>query len=201
MGKVTQDPAKVSVPGGQLRLFIAADPPPAWRAEVAALAATAPPALAAWRWLPAAQYHLTLRFLGAVPAAALADLRPALTALAAATPALSLGASHWGVFPSARGARVLWLGIAGDLARLARPLACLFPQWGDPARPFQPHLTLARSRRAPLPVDPATLAALPLPVTPWPCRAITLYQSVLAPHGSTYTPLHTTPLAGEDFAL
>lgn len=60
------------------------------------------------------------------------------------------------------------------------------------ARPFWPHLTLARVKRG------ARVGALaveePPPATPFEARELTLYRSTLRPQGALYEPLARTRL-------
>jgi RNA 2',3'-cyclic 3'-phosphodiesterase len=105
------------------------------------------------------QWHLTLQFLGnAFDIDAVAD---ALAGVTARTGAVRLGGA--GAFPNAKRARVLWLGVAtgGDFlsalaAEVARALASL--GFEPEARPYHPHLTLARCRKAAVDARPCIAA-------------------------------------------
>lgn len=103
------------------------------------------------RWLDVSGMHLTLQFLGEVPAPAVAPLGAALEgALAgAAAPRLALGSA--GAFPDLRRARVLWIGLRTEgaaLPALHRAVGQALGAAGYPPdrRPFQPHLTVGRVR-------------------------------------------------------
>ena len=134
---------------GALRLFLALALAEEQRAALAALRREFPGALdSCARWSPAANLHLTMRFLGDWPAARLPELRAALAALRAEAAPVRLRAP--GCFPARGRARVLWAGIEpaaalsachAEVTRLLRPLG--FPA---PARAFAPHITLARFR-------------------------------------------------------
>lgn len=54
------------------------------------------------------------------------------------------------------------------------------------ARPFWPHLTLARVKRS---ARAAPLAAPPPPAEPFEAGEVTLYRSTLRPRGALYEPL------------
>jgi 2'-5' RNA ligase len=59
-------------------------------------------------------------------------------------------------------------------------------------RPFWPHVTLARAKRAERRVAP--LAAAPPPLGAIECARLTLYRSTLRPQGALYEPLGGTAL-------
>jgi 2'-5' RNA ligase len=100
--------------------------------------------------------HLTLCFLGSVPACAVDAIAAACRSVAgAARLALGLGEAVW--LPSARHPRVLAVdledaggGLAGGLGQLQATLAAALVAggWYEPeTRPFRPHVTVARVRR------------------------------------------------------
>jgi 2'-5' RNA ligase len=173
-----------------LRLFVAVDLPVAERLRLAALAAP----MAGARWTPTSDLHLTLRFLGAVPDDGVDALAGALARIAAPTFVLALAGV--GVFPplaSRKAAHVLWAGIAPSpqLAALKATIdGALAP---DPeARPYSPHVTLARLKHAPA----TALAALldrhrALAGPPFPVTAFHLYES----RGGAYTILRSFGLS------
>jgi RNA 2',3'-cyclic 3'-phosphodiesterase len=134
-----------------VRLFVAVAPP---AEEVAALDAALGSRDEQLRWVPPDQWHLTLVFCGEVAASVVPELTDRLARAAARTPALSLRLSAGGTFPKqAARARVLWVGLDGDmptLSRLAERCAAAARRCGIDVehRPFRPHLTLARARQA-----------------------------------------------------
>ncbi|MBF0282882.1 MAG: RNA 2',3'-cyclic phosphodiesterase [Magnetococcales bacterium] len=181
-----------------LRLFVSLDPPEAARQAVMEAVQAARPLLPpGWNWSAAAKLHLTLRFIGETGASLLPEFRRILEEVAAAHPPLTLTLGGWGAFPHFARPRVLWLGVADDppgtLVALARELARRLP--GDDAKPFQPHLTLARTQEPPL-LSPEIPDALPPVQTSWSAGEIRLLRSTLTPRGSVYTPLHRARLGG-----
>ncbi len=96
--------------------------------------------------------HITLKFLGNVPATLVPEIeRLAAPAVGGYRP-FRVVISGLGVFPSADSPRVIWLGITGDvtpLSKLAVSLDEALARLNLPreARAFSPHLTLARVRR------------------------------------------------------
>ncbi|MEV4558419.1 RNA 2',3'-cyclic phosphodiesterase [Kitasatospora sp. NPDC049285] len=131
-----------------LRVFVALAPPDDAKDE---LARALQPAYASYprlRWNRIEDWHITLAFLGELPATAVPLLRSAIADAAASHPALQLGLRGGGHFDE----RLLWAGIDGDLDGL-RGLAADVRDLvrscgiGFRDRPLHPHLTLARARR------------------------------------------------------
>ena len=97
--------------------------------------------------------HLTLHFLGQLPAPQVQDLIPRLVPIVETHQPIRLLARGVGAFPSISRAQVLWAGITGsDLPRLIALQGDLgggIRQASVPVedRPFRPHLTLARVAR------------------------------------------------------
>ncbi|WP_058043741.1 RNA 2',3'-cyclic phosphodiesterase [Streptomyces roseifaciens] len=133
-----------------MRLFAAVIPPQAavdeLAAEVAQLRAALPERHGRLRWTHPATWHFTLAFLGEVDEALLPELSECLASAAHRHPAHELRFAGGGRF----GDRILWVGATGSLetlAGLARSATTAARQAGvhmDDARPFRPHLTLAR---------------------------------------------------------
>jgi 2'-5' RNA ligase len=134
-----------------MRLFVAITPPPVALGELEAAVA---PVRGQWpelRWTGHPDWHVTLAFLGEIGEPAAGRLAPRLERAAARHHPLQLALAGAGAFPSAARARVLWCGLSGDraeLARLAASVAAAARRAGaGPAAPeqaFRPHLTLAR---------------------------------------------------------
>lgn len=167
-------------PDPTARIFVGVWPPPE---VLAVLSSLDRPALDAVRWTAPEQWHVTVAFLGHVALSQIDDVGAALvaaTARAAAPPEARLG-------PSTRrlGRFVLCVPVHGldELAVSVRSaLGALLPDAGLD-RPFDGHLTLARSRghRA----LPATLAGAPVEAR-WRVREVDLVRSELDPSGARY---------------
>ncbi|MGZ8628762.1 MAG: RNA 2',3'-cyclic phosphodiesterase, partial [Actinomycetota bacterium] len=106
--------------------------------------------------------------------------------------------SELGAFPSARRARVLWIGLEDPGRRLAAIAASLderlardFP---PEQRPFAAHLTLARFD-PPVPVV-EELATTTVESPPFPVDRVVLYRSHLRRPAPVYEPLEAFPLTG-----
>jgi RNA 2',3'-cyclic 3'-phosphodiesterase len=177
----------------RLRLFVALDLP---AAAVDALARfrdeAADPAV--WRPLDAATFHVTLAFLGHRPEAEVAAVSEVLTALAPREPpALALGD---GLLLPPRRARVLTVALVDDgaLALLQAEVSDRLAAAGvyEPeARPFRPHVTVARLR--PGARAPRALDAAPDPVA-FSAGDVVLYRSRPGRGGARYDPLVTRRL-------
>ncbi|MFE0462644.1 RNA 2',3'-cyclic phosphodiesterase [Kitasatospora sp. NPDC058965] len=144
-----------------LRVFVALAPPDDAKDE---LARALQPACARYpqlRWNRIEDWHITLAFLGELPATAVPLLRSTVAGAAASHPALQLGLRGGDHFDG----RLLWSGIDGDLAglhALATDVRQLVRSCGIdfPDRVLRPHLTLARARRDDPTSVPETAAAL-----------------------------------------
>jgi 2'-5' RNA ligase len=122
------------------KLFIAVDLPAYVTAELALLQ---PPRTAGVRLARPGQMHLTLHYLGR---AGVERTAAALEAVEA--PAFPLTFEGMGRFPSAGGAVTLWAGVVGSPALLGLHGAVADALAGEgfrpEARPYHPHVTLAR---------------------------------------------------------
>ena len=103
------------------------------------------------RWVPAAQRHLTFHFFDELPEDRVDDVRGAAGAAAAGVSCFDLELEGFGCFPPRGPAKVIWVGCgAGSeaLVALADAISLALSSRGFPgdARPFSPHLTLARAR-------------------------------------------------------
>lgn len=144
------------------------------------------------RWSKADDAHLTLKFLGDVSSEQLPEIVSAFQGVSQKTPPLTLRVVGVGGFPDLDQARVIWLGVQGDLAGL-RDLhshleAALTPLGFEPERrKFFPHITLGRSRRNPVAVDVSRVGTF----SPVHFRVdrLTLMKSELRPEGAVYSPL------------
>jgi 2'-5' RNA ligase len=148
-----------------------------------------------FRWTPAANLHLTVRFLGQVELRVAVGIAERVAATRPRSFEVRLG--DVGVFKRGRLARVVWLGVVGgetEMAELAAvvEIECVREGLEPERRRFSAHLTLARAR----PRDgarPPSLAAPPdLPA--WRPSELVLYRSHLGRGGSVYEPLQTVRL-------
>lgn len=143
-----------------------------------------------FRWVPAANLHLTVRFIGGIERDLVAGIADRLAGTHLSAFELALG--DLGTFKRGRLVRVAWLGMSAGV-EAARDLAahveaaCVAAGLEAEKRPFQAHLTLARARAR----VGAALPQLPDPpqLRPWQADELVLYESHLSPKGSVYEPL------------
>ena len=155
------------------------------------------PELRGLRWIPEAQLHFTLKFLGDVDEDRIGDARAATLAAARGSgPPFRLALGGLGLFPPRGPARVVWAGCRDGteaLVALAAAVDEAFASAGFPTepRPFSAHLTIARVRD----LDAGRRLSRFLPSVPEePFGAVTvsslvLFRSDLAPRGPDYTEL------------
>jgi len=148
-----------------------------------------------FRWTPAENLHLTVRFLGHVERALAEGIAERVEAAHPAAFELALG--EIGSFKGGRLARVVWLGLR-EGAREIGPLAELVEAESVRAglepesRRYHAHATLARAR----PRDGAVLPQLPPPpsLDAWRAHELVLFQSHLGRGGSVYERLRVISL-------
>ena len=171
-----------------MRAFVAIFPPPELQAAVTGALETVQRLDDKVRWVRPENIHLTLKFLGNVQEETLGNLGAALEETCAGHKAFDIGLVRLGAFPSARRARILWIGVdagSDQLRALAADLeSALIPLGFErEKRAFTPHLTLGRVRSRPVNFDglPTTIGDLRFRV--W---HIELIESTLSREGATY---------------
>jgi len=167
------------------RLFVAVWPP---EDVLHALAGLARPEIPGLRWTGREQWHVTLRFLGAVD-----DPAPVVDALAEVGRLAPIGAVL-GPSVGRFGHRVLHVPVAG-LDELAGQVVAGTAGLGRPPedRAFSGHLTLARVAKCAR-VDLRPLAGEAV-VGRWTVDDVCLVESRLSPTGARYEVLERVPLA------
>ncbi|CAG4918468.1 RNA 2',3'-cyclic phosphodiesterase [Paraburkholderia saeva] len=174
---------------GWQRCFIALAPDAATRDALAAV-----PVAPTARRVPYEQLHLTVTFIGALPAAHGEALGHELAARAVPmSPARIERVEHW---PNANRPRltVATLAMSDEFVALDWRIRSLMLELGLPvdARAFRPHITLARFGRDAAPVGDVRMAA---PEVAARFESLVLYSSTLARHGARYSALASVPLA------
>jgi 2'-5' RNA ligase len=184
------------------RLFVAIFPPAhvvtSLRAAVAGLAQDIP--ARAIRWTRPEQVHLTLNFLGAIAVSRIPEIGSALEVACQGHRQHKVCVAGLGCFPNRSRPQIIWAGLAGDL----RPLESLkkaidahLPASGcvGGERPFQPHLTIGRTRElnaaGQRQVAEALAGEQDRDFGEWQVGSIELMQSVLSPQGAAYDTLQS----------
>jgi 2'-5' RNA ligase len=182
-----------------MRLFVALDLPEQVRAALAEWGAQAVDRAGdVLRAVPPENLHLTLAFLGAREEAQAEAIGAIVTTSAGNTCNLSLGAPLW-LPPRRPGVLTVEVSDAtGALAGLhASVIAAVHAgtEITPEARPFRPHITVARVRRGAR-ISPQHLQKPPSAA--FNATALTLYRSIMSPKGARYEPLARRALVGSD---
>jgi RNA 2',3'-cyclic 3'-phosphodiesterase len=189
-----------------MRLFIALDIDNAIRERISRFAEDVKGFAPDARWVKPESLHVTLEFIGEQPEEVVTQIQSTLKSVDGN--ATKIHFNGYGFFPTAKAARVFWIGIeAGpSLAALVASVDEKMATLGIPKenRAFSPHLTLARGtggsgsprwRKEDGPNRTfqrlqEKLAALPSPdFGTMTAREFFLYQSQLSPKGSQYSKL------------
>ncbi len=151
------------------------------------------------KWVAPQSIHLTLKFLGQVPGSKIQAIVEALGNACWGCEPFELSLAGAGCFPNPQSPRVLWVGLEGDLERLAslqQAVEGALGKLGFPPedRPFKPHLTLGRVRETAGKEERCRLGlatrALPgMGGTKVPVAAVSLIRSHLRPEGAVYEKL------------
>ncbi|MEB3101640.1 RNA 2',3'-cyclic phosphodiesterase [Ferviditalea candida] len=141
------------------------------------------------KWVHQADYHITLKFLGATAPDLLEAISRNLSLIASETASFSLSIGGLGTFGPAQSPSVLWAKLGGQLDKLddlqGRAENAL-SQLGFPRenRPYRPHVTIARKYSGNEPLSPDILQTIRLKnkdgqALQWHVPEIVLYQSHL----------------------
>jgi RNA 2',3'-cyclic 3'-phosphodiesterase len=152
------------------------------------------------RWIPPANFHLTLKFLGAVEEAQIDPITAALERVLHPFPRFTINAKGLGVFPDVKRPRILWVGLEGkELVDLALRVETALAPLGFAAekREPKPHLTIGRWRHF-----DGSSRKLAADLESWKnhefgasaVAEVVLFQSVLKPEGAVYQRLKVVVL-------
>ena len=155
----------------------------------------APAAL--YRFVDAAQAHVTLRFLGQRSFDEQGRIAFAAAAVARESAPFDLAFGALGVFPDERRPHTLWMGMRQgrqEVVALAERLTRELERAGFPPeeRPFAPHLTLARIKQRPPPGLMKRVLGFEIEATePMRVEHFFLMESRAGAGGVRYVPLQT----------
>lgn len=155
-------------------------------------------------WVQPAKIHLTIKFLGDMDEQVIDPLLGMVERAIGSQPSMSMPLERLGAFPRPHSPHVLWIGppenwelgvegkrvteIHGEIEQACESLGFL-----REAKPFSPHLTLARIKMGGrhIGVALATSGVLdqPLSVGSLAVESVVLMKSELKPTGSVYTRL------------
>jgi 2'-5' RNA ligase len=151
------------------------------------------------RWVRPEGIHLTLKFLGDVPADQIGEITRALQKSCQGFAPFSLSCGGLGCFPNLKHPNVVWVGLqeeTGALAQLQQAIEENVAPLGYPTekRKFSPHLTLGRVQKRVGSGDLRRLGELvgASETGTWgqmEVRSVNLVRSDLRPSGAVYTRL------------
>ena len=191
-----------------IRAFVAVVPGDAVREAVTVVVDRLRPLGPSVAWVPAANLHVTLQFLGNQPEERLAAATEALHAAAAVSAPIEVPLHGIGAFPGLERPRILWVGLALgalEVRALQERVAIALAREGFPRedRAWHPHLTIGRvydERRWRREAGPALRQALAQAATTEFGTArvaeVALMQSDLSPRGARYTVRRAVALEG-----
>ncbi len=189
----------------QIRSFIAVELPNDLRAELKRLQAKLkmdePSGV---RWVNPDGIHLTLKFLGDVAVDRIDEVTMAMETAVQGLSSFNLEVKGLGAFPNLSRVRVVWVGLGGELDKLAQLVERIesnVSPLGFPTepRPLSPHLTLARVGDKALPDERQKLGQI-VASTKFEARsaievkAVNLIKSELTPQGAIYSRLSSVEL-------
>lgn len=186
-----------------MRLFLAINPP---RHVVRAIWTATADVRDAWpdiSWVAEPRIHLTLKFLGEQPEAAVAPLAAAIRAIGQSHAPPLVRIAGVGAFPNFRRPHVVWIGVDPEprleLLHHDIEVACDALGYEIDGRPFRPHFTLGRAKGH---GDAEQIRALRVAARKvrfsdeFLVVAIDMMQSGVGAGGPAYTTLATVPLRG-----
>ena len=151
------------------------------------------------RWVRAESIHLTMKFLGEVVESRMNALADRLSVSVAAVRAgFRIESRGIGTF-GGRLPRVVWAGVIdpdGGLSRLQQAVesACVAEGFAPEARPYSPHLTLARPKGRSRDLDAALASRVEIDLGCFEVHSCFLFHSILRSEGATYLKLRDFPL-------
>jgi len=189
----------------QVRCFIAVELPDEVKTGLDQLQAQLKSGNQPWvKWVDPYSIHLTLKFLGNVAVDRIDPITAAMEEATQGVSPLHLEVKDLGVFPNLRRVQVVWVGVSGEvdkLARLQQRLESNLAGLGftPERRRFTPHLTLARLRDRASPDEREGLGKLIASTKfeaayTFPVDAISLMRSQLTREGAIYSKISSAEL-------
>ena len=176
------------------RTFVALMIPSDWADYLGTISRELASKMRGLSWVRPENLHLTLRFLGDLDDAGVQRVCDLVVREGGAATAPRACLGPIGAFPNLNRARVVWVGLAegqGAVSEVASRVndALARGGFGEPEKPFRPHLTLARVREGARGLE-ALRDATPPPAPPAALLdRICVMKSELHPAGARYTAL------------
>lgn len=185
-----------------MRIFIALDIPAEVRDRLSQYVERVRPWATDARWARIESLHVTLKFIGEVSDAKVAEIKAALAPIKAQP--FQVEFKEIGFFPNPRSARVFWAGVSASdaLPQLASTIETAVEKLGIPRekRAYHAHLTLARapeggsSRYCFRLLQERLSSEAPPQFGTMFAQEFFLYQSQIMRGGARYTKLQRFPL-------
>jgi len=177
-----------------MRLFIAIEIPESVKKELTVVQGRLRGVGVDASWTRAEGMHLTLKFLGEVSEQRVPEIMSSLRKAMEGIGPLGFSVSGVGTFPNPIKARVVWIGLAGDIDKLTRlqvavENAMVLLGMAREERKFTPHLTLGRIKyirsrdRWTKTLEEVKDISLP----GFEATSVSLMKSELKPSGAVYT--------------
>ncbi len=157
------------------------------------------------RWVREENIHLTVVFMGNVQEKDIDAIEKEVKKVCSKYAPFRIKVKGAGVFSNLRNARVLWIGVKGDIERMSyfrNSLQKKLKPFGikEESRSFSPHLTVGRFRKGFN--DPKRLKELiekfkDIESSEVILKELSLFKSDLRPDGAVYTKLNSWPINGK----
>jgi 2'-5' RNA ligase len=189
-----------------IRAFLAIDLPGEVREKIADIQARLKSAMEGVRWTRPEGIHLTLKFFGDIDKSRIGLISDIVEKRTKVFGPLSLAMGRMGGFPNLGRARVLWLGVEGDIEKLASLQGSMEDDletlgFAKETRSFKPHLTLGRARSSRGMIiglrEAMERTGYEKP-DPFRAEGLTLFKSDLLPGGAVYTKLAYFSFGGQE---
>ncbi len=178
-----------------MRLFLAFDLPDRVREEIYRAFSPYMRMYPRLKWVDPGNYHITLVFIGEVPAHYVDSIGEPLKLLGESFEPFTFSLNGWGTFPPGKpDFNVLWVGIDFEkrLLDFHRRVMQITGKYEN--RPYSPHITVARSGRKKIRFEgnPAIRSLQ------FRSEEFVLFKSILKREGPVYVPLRKFKLGREN---
>lgn len=185
-----------------VRTFLAVETDEAARRQLVRAAEKIDDRAAKIRWVAAENLHVTLKFLGEVAEADVAEVCRAAARAAAEIEAFDFQVVGMTCVPPSGRLQMIWAGAADPTARMAALQSLLEDRlarlgFQEERRAFRPHITMARIKHCPSPksIREAASAFARTDFGTVHCGELVVFSSKLTPDGPVYAPLARAKLA------